>query len=292
MTAKASPHAAAVLEGHGLTSGRTVARVGRRCGAVLALAGLVIGLFASAPATSQERIGRPALECGSSRLAHARDGRGSDLRAGTTGDRSAPATTTPALSRTDDSLWCWGSDGNGQLGNGTDGSQQVPDRIGSFARWRAVSAGGTHTCALRTTGQLSCSGGVQGPARQRRASQRPERSGAGRRQPRRLGCGQHRLRARLRPAHQRTALLLGRRRQEPARRRQASRDRSVPVQVAGNRPRPGHGQRQLRPHLRPAHQRTALLLGYDSWGSSATASPSVTRALRCRSLATAPTGPG
>ncbi len=87
------------------------------------------------------------------------DGQGCNLRAGTTGDRSAPATTTPALSRTDDSLWCWGSDGNGQLGNGTDGSQQVPNQIGGFARWRAVGGGGTHTCALRTTGQLYCWGG-------------------------------------------------------------------------------------------------------------------------------------
>jgi len=61
--------------------------------------------------------------------------------------------------RTDGTLWTWGNNGYGQLGNGTVstnnlGAKNTPQQIGSDANWRAVAAGGTHTAALRTDGSL------------------------------------------------------------------------------------------------------------------------------------------
>lgn len=60
-------------------------------------------------------------------------------------------------------LYCWGSDGSGRLGNGgtdTDENQpvEVEAPIGSATNWVAVSAGESHSCALRTRGRLYCWG--------------------------------------------------------------------------------------------------------------------------------------
>lgn len=46
------------------------------------------------------------------------------------------------------SLWCWGDNTNGQLGDGTNTAQLLPVQIGSEKSWTKVSAGGYHACAV------------------------------------------------------------------------------------------------------------------------------------------------
>ena len=63
--------------------------------------------------------------------------------------------------RTDGSLWAWGDNSSGQLGIGDicccDGGtwySDIPVRIGTATNWMSVSAGGWHTVAVTTTGEL------------------------------------------------------------------------------------------------------------------------------------------
>jgi len=62
--------------------------------------------------------------------------------------------------RTDGTLWCWGKNGNGQLGIGSVTSEFLPQQVSTPAAtgWAAVSAGGFHACATRTDGTLWCWG--------------------------------------------------------------------------------------------------------------------------------------
>src|SRR5690349_21147033 len=59
---------------------------------------------------------------------------------------------------TSGALYCWGSDDHGQLGNSaTFNSKTTPNRVGSSSGWTVVSAGGSHTCGIRS-GRLYCWG--------------------------------------------------------------------------------------------------------------------------------------
>ncbi|MBI5537335.1 MAG: hypothetical protein HY898_31725 [Deltaproteobacteria bacterium] len=60
--------------------------------------------------------------------------------------------------RADGSLWCWGNNDSGQLGNGTNASSPLPVKVSSNETWSAVAAGGLHTCAITTQGKLYCWG--------------------------------------------------------------------------------------------------------------------------------------
>src|SRR6266511_2983978 len=64
----------------------------------------------------------------------------------------AAGTFHTAAVKTDGTLWAWGNNDNGEVGNGTTTNQSSPVQIGSgFA---SVAAGGAHTVAVKTDGTL------------------------------------------------------------------------------------------------------------------------------------------
>lgn len=56
--------------------------------------------------------------------------------------------------RSDGTLWAWGRNNAGQLGDSTVTNRATPMQIGSATTWMAVAAGGDHTLALRSDGTL------------------------------------------------------------------------------------------------------------------------------------------
>ncbi|HQY53489.1 MAG TPA: Ig-like domain-containing protein [Ignavibacteria bacterium] len=62
------------------------------------------------------------------------------------------ASHTIAL-KNDGSLWAWGYNGFGQLGNGTFQNQLTPVRIGNET-WTSISAGGYHSVGIKANGTL------------------------------------------------------------------------------------------------------------------------------------------
>lgn len=61
--------------------------------------------------------------------------------------------------RDDGTLWCWGLNNTGQLGDGTeDINRPSPVQVGSANDWSSVSPGYRHTCGIRAGGQLWCWG--------------------------------------------------------------------------------------------------------------------------------------
>jgi len=61
--------------------------------------------------------------------------------------------------KTDNTLYCWGANFLGQLGDGTTINRNSPKRESANGTdWFQVSAGLNHTCAVRTTGTLWCWG--------------------------------------------------------------------------------------------------------------------------------------
>lgn len=69
--------------------------------------------------------------------------------------------TACAIRSADRTLWCWGRNRYGQLGNGTTTRTGVPAAVTGAAAgsaWTAVSVGDEHACAVRTDGTLWCTG--------------------------------------------------------------------------------------------------------------------------------------
>jgi alpha-tubulin suppressor-like RCC1 family protein len=54
----------------------------------------------------------------------------------------------------DGSLWAWGSNQDGQLGDGTTANRSTPVPVGTSTTWRLVAAGATHTLAVASDGSL------------------------------------------------------------------------------------------------------------------------------------------
>jgi alpha-tubulin suppressor-like RCC1 family protein len=58
------------------------------------------------------------------------------------------------LLKTDGSMWAWGSNYYGQLGDGSIIDKNTPTRIGTETDWKEISTGGNHSLALKTDGSL------------------------------------------------------------------------------------------------------------------------------------------
>jgi alpha-tubulin suppressor-like RCC1 family protein len=56
-------------------------------------------------------------------------------------------------------VWCWGRNHVGQLGDGTMMTRQIPVRVQGVSDARAIAVGETHACALREAGTVVCWGG-------------------------------------------------------------------------------------------------------------------------------------
>jgi len=58
--------------------------------------------------------------------------------------------------RPDGTLWAWGNNSSGQLGDGTTTTRLSPVQIGTATNWAsvAIGSGGHHTLAIRTDGTL------------------------------------------------------------------------------------------------------------------------------------------
>ena len=72
---------------------------------------------------------------------------------------SAGRQTTCAIN-TGNSLYCWGNNERGQVGDGTpESAHPTPSRVGAVGVWSIVSAGSSHTCGITTAKNLYCWGG-------------------------------------------------------------------------------------------------------------------------------------
>jgi alpha-tubulin suppressor-like RCC1 family protein len=58
--------------------------------------------------------------------------------------------------KTDGTLWAWGLNGDGQLGDGGTSSRSLPAQVGSASNWQSVATGSfaLHTMAIKTDGTL------------------------------------------------------------------------------------------------------------------------------------------
>ncbi len=64
-------------------------------------------------------------------------------------------------SRVDGTVWCWGANSDGQLGNGTRTMSPTPTQVGSDADWESVDTGDSFACGTKVGGELFCWGNNQ-----------------------------------------------------------------------------------------------------------------------------------
>ena len=58
----------------------------------------------------------------------------------------------------DGTLWCWGNNGSGRLGDGSTTQRDQPTRVAGDGVWTQVSVGGQHTCGIKEDESLWCWG--------------------------------------------------------------------------------------------------------------------------------------
>ena len=57
-----------------------------------------------------------------------------------------------------ESLFCWGRNEQGELGDSATSERALPVAVGPGLKWRTVSAGGSHSCGITTSGATYCWG--------------------------------------------------------------------------------------------------------------------------------------
>ena len=55
-------------------------------------------------------------------------------------------------------LWCWGTNDTGELGDGTTTPHSLPNQVGAWDDWTQVTTGYFHACAIRKDNSLWCWG--------------------------------------------------------------------------------------------------------------------------------------
>ena len=81
-------------------------------------------------------------------------------RVGAAGEWSVVSTgywTTCGIKK-DHSLWCWGNNTYGSLGDGTTVNKSAPSRVGVDSDWATVSTSSGFTCGIKLNGTLWCWG--------------------------------------------------------------------------------------------------------------------------------------
>jgi rubredoxin len=77
------------------------------------------------------------------------------VAAGTNWKQVSAGRNYTAAVKTDGTLWCWGENYQGQLGDGTDICKSSPiQTLAGGTNWKQVSCGGFHTAAIKTDGTL------------------------------------------------------------------------------------------------------------------------------------------
>ena len=66
---------------------------------------------------------------------------------------SKPGSHSLAI-KTDGTLWAWGYNAQGQLGDGTIVSKSSPIQVGALTTWAEISTGSNHSLAIKTDGTL------------------------------------------------------------------------------------------------------------------------------------------
>ncbi|MCO4764063.1 MAG: hypothetical protein KC502_21310 [Myxococcales bacterium] len=101
--------------------------------------------------THNKRVCGEASTCGAGVCSLMGTGWGSKLFAGGTSEHFC-------ATRPDKSLWCWGRNSDGQIGNGNTKHAPVPYKVAAAGAVIDVAVGAGHTCAVKTDKTLACWG--------------------------------------------------------------------------------------------------------------------------------------
>jgi len=78
--------------------------------------------------------------------------RSSPVQIGALTNWAAPSSSTRSLQKfaikTDGTLWAWGFNNNGQLGDGTTSNRSSPIQVGALTSWSAIAAGNYHVLSI------------------------------------------------------------------------------------------------------------------------------------------------